>query len=88
MCLAIYYMNERLLYGFVESPTERLIDPAPTRIAERGNNLHRSRPKSAIDSNDTAWVIWTNYEDYIPNIQLASKKDGETSFRPGDYYFG
>ncbi len=72
------YSNERLVYGVVENPddrvlTQRQVVSAPATSTTDGGKI-------AIAADDTIWVAWTNYESDIPNIQLASKAAGATSF--------
>lgn len=73
-----YFQNEKPVYGMIET----LDSPTITQrqiVSERGTSS-TDPAKITVDGNDTIWVVWTNYDNDIPNIHLASKSPGAQTF--------
>ncbi len=73
-----FFQNEKLVYGTIESLDDLTITQHQS-VSERGTTS-TDPAKITVDGNDTLWVVWTNFVNDIPNIQLASKSSGSETF--------
>ncbi len=74
----VIFSNEKLFYGVLENPSQRIMTQIQ-QLSSRGT-LSTDSARIAVGSDDSVWVVWSDYTTQVPQILLAQKSAGADQF--------